>query len=52
MIALNSFFFLGEYLFNFEAKIFSNLSHESPQSISPSLKSYSKACGEKLLKSL
>ena len=52
MITPNPFSFLGACLFNFEVKIYSNLSYESPQSINASLSLSSKDCGEKLLKSL
>ena len=52
MITPQPFGFLGACLFNFEVKIFSNLLYELAKLVNASLRSSSKACGEKRLKSL
>ena len=52
MITPQPFGFLGACLFNFDVKIFSNLSYELAKLVNASLRSSSKVCGEKRLKSL
>ena len=52
MSTSNPFSFLGVCVFNFEVKIYSNLSYKSPQSINASLRSSSKALAKNGLRVL